>query len=150
MCFEDEKLIPKLHELDNPGRWPASLYTGEHAKIRELMENTKSDLSSLRTGRLLNQNLRREVIVFLDREKMLKGVREHHQEREEAGMLMELDKETDAEWRVSTIEPYLKEWNCRMKRVTEVVRSMGFLTTKMEQLVAGCNGSGVRRPKTVE
>lgn len=126
MTFEDEKLIPKLHKLGNRGRWPASLYTDEHGKVKELLRKTKSKLSSLGNRRLSNQASRREIIDFLDRERTFKGLCEHHQEREETGMLPELDKQTSEEWRAAIIEPFLKEWNCRMKHTTEAVNGMDF------------------------
>jgi hypothetical protein len=149
MRFEDEQLIPKLYELGDRGRWSGSLYSDEHAKIQQLMEKTKSGLSSLRTGQLLNQDLRREVIDLLDNEKTFKGVREHHQEREEVGMLPELDKKADAEWRARTIEPYLKEWNCCMKHATEIVGEW-VSRNKMEQIVAHYHGPKIQLLDEVE
>lgn len=124
MGFEDEKLIPKLDELGNRGRWPASLYTDEHAKVRELMEKTEDNLLSLSKGKLSNKDLRREIIAFLDKEKTFKGLCEHHQEREEAGMLPELDKHTDTKWRASIIEPFLKEWDDCMERNMNIVHEI--------------------------
>lgn len=118
MDFEDAKLIPKLDGLGDRGRWPASLYTDEHAKVQKLMGKTEDNLRSLGKGQLSNKDSRREIIAFLDKEKTFKGLCEHHQEREEAGMLPELDKQTDTKWRTSIIEPFLKEWNDCMERNT--------------------------------
>jgi hypothetical protein len=121
MGFEDETLIPKLDGLGDRGRWPASLYTAEHAKVQELMGKTEANLLSLSKGQLSNKDLRREIIAFLDQEKTFKGLMEHHHEREEAGMLPELDSQTDTKWRAGIIEPFLKEWNELWGR-TEVLR----------------------------
>jgi hypothetical protein len=71
--------------------------------------------------------LRREIIAFLDKEKTFKALCEHHQEREEAGMLPELDKHTDIEWRASIIEPFLKDWNDCMERNMKIVNRIDFL-----------------------
>ena len=122
MGFEDDKLIPKLDGLGDWGRWPASLYTAEHAKIQELVGKTEGNLRSLSKGQLSNKDLRREIIAFLDQEKTFKGLCEHHQEREEAGMLPELDRQTDTKWRASVIEPFLKEWNdCMDRNMSNVI-----------------------------
>ncbi len=124
MGFEDEKLIPKLDGLGDRGRWTAALYTDEHAKVQDLMGKTEDNLLSLSKGQLSNKNLRREIIAFLDNEKTFKGLCEHHQEREEAGMFPELDRQTDTKWRASIIEPFLKEWNCCMERNTSIVNEI--------------------------
>jgi hypothetical protein len=126
MSFEDEELIPKLAQLGDQGRWPVSLYTGEHSKVQELMGKTRNSLLSLSEDQLSNKSLRRRIIGFLDKEKTFKGLLEHHQEREEAGMLPELDGHTDTRWRVSVIKPFLKEWNYRKERNMSIVNGIDF------------------------
>jgi len=124
--FEDKQLIPKLDGFVNQRRWPASLYTSEHAKIQELLEETEKNLLSLGNSQLSNQGLRRAIIALLDKQKTFKGLCEHHQEREEKGILPELDKQTGEKWRIGIIRPFLKEWNCCMKRTTEIVNGIDF------------------------
>ena len=124
--FEDKQLIPELDGLVSQSRWPALLYTSEHAKIQELLEETEKNLLSLSKSQLSNQDLRREIIALLDEEKTFKGLCEHHQEREERGILPELDKQTDEKWRIRIIKPFLKEWNCCTKRITEIVNGIDF------------------------
>jgi hypothetical protein len=126
MDFEDEKLIPKLVALDYRGRWPASLYKSEHAKVQDLMGKTEDRLQALRQCQLSSKELRREIIAFLDKEKTFKGVCEHHQEREEAGILPELDQQTDPAWRASIIETFLAEWNDNMERNMRIVNDLDF------------------------
>ena len=126
MSFEDESLIPGLDGLGERGRWPASLYRDEHAKVQELMGKTRNSLLSLSEDRLSNKSLRRRIIGFLDKEKTFKGLLEHHQEREEVGILPELDAHTDTRWRVSVIKPFLKEWNDRMQRNMSIVNGIDF------------------------
>ncbi len=111
MRFEDEVLIPKLAELGDRGRWRASLYTDEHAKIQQLLSKTEVELRYLGRAELSGSALRREIIAFLDDEKTFKGLCEHHQQREETGILPELDEQTDAGWRAAVIEPFLAAWN---------------------------------------
>jgi hypothetical protein len=85
------------------------------------MGKTEENLLSLSKRQLSDKDLRREIIAFLDQEKTFKGLCEHHQEREEAGMLPELDRHSDTEWRASVIEPFLKEWNDCMERNMSIV-----------------------------
>jgi hemerythrin-like domain-containing protein len=123
MDFEDGQLIPRHHELDIQGQWPASLYTDEHTKIQKLMGLIEVDLLSLSDGRLSDQKLRRGIIAFLDKQKTFKGLSEHHQEREEKGLLPELDKQTEPKWRANVIEPFLHEWNgCLQDRTNIAVQ----------------------------
>ena len=126
MGFEDEELIPKLDGLSDQSRWPASLYADEHAKVQELMGKTENDLLSLSKGRLSNKDFRRRIISFLDKERTFKRLCEHHQEREEAGMLPELDRQTDTKWRLSVIGPFLREWNCCMDHNMDIVIGIDF------------------------
>jgi hypothetical protein len=127
MSFEDEQLIPKLGELGDRGRWPASLYTSEHDKIQELLQKAEGRLLALSKDRLAGKVLRRDIIIFIENEKVFKGVCEHHQEREEAGLLPELDQQTDVKWRKSIIEPFFNEWNNGMKRCLIIVDEIDWL-----------------------
>ena len=108
--FEDTQLLTRLEELDDPGGWPASLYGHEHNKITSLLTQLEKDLLRLNARELSGTALRIELIELLDREKSIKGLCEHHQEREEAGMLPALDEQTDAAWRKAIIEPFIAEW----------------------------------------
>ena len=126
MSFEEEKLIPRLDGLGIRGRWPASLYTDEHAKVKQLLGKTENNLLSLIERNASNRDLRREIIVFLDTEKSFKGLCEHHQEREEAGLLPELEKQADEKWCASVIEPFENQWNACMKRNMKIIDGIDF------------------------
>jgi hypothetical protein len=108
--FEDTHLLPKLAELDDPGDWPASLYNHEHNKIGALLIKLTNDIAQLNRQKLVGTALHVELIELLDREKSFKGLCEHHQEREEKGMLPALDRQTETAWRQSIIEPFTDEW----------------------------------------
>ena len=114
--FEDEHLLPRLAKLDDPGDWAASLYNHEHKKIDELLTRLSEHLARLNARGLTGTALRAEIIELLDREKSFKGLCEHHQEREEAGMLPALDRQTNAAWRISLIEPFIDEWRAKDHR----------------------------------
>ncbi len=124
MAFEDGQLIPRLDEPGYQGRWPASLYSAEHAKVQGLMGKTENHLLLLNKGQLSGKVLRREIIAFLDNEKTFKGLCEHHQTREEAGILPELDKQTDTEWRKSIIKLFLKDWTYCLERNMSIVNEI--------------------------
>jgi hypothetical protein len=140
MTFEDEKLLPELYRLDDPGRWPASLYTSEHSKVEELMGKTRNRLLSLSKGAHSHANPRREIIALLDWEKTLKGVCEHHQEREEQGLLPALDEQTDSEWRASIIEAFIYEWNDCADRNMHIVNGMTFPQRKWDGIFQDSTG----------
>ncbi len=108
--FEDKYLLTRLEDLDNPGDWPPSLYSHEHRKITTMLASLEEDIVRLSKQALTGTALRSELIETLDREKSIKGLCEHHQEREEAGMLPALDAQTDKEWRAAIIEPFISEW----------------------------------------
>lgn len=123
--FEDENLIPKFNELGNHGRWPASMYMVEHDKIRDLLEKTEKYLLELCETRLEGRNLRRNIIAFLDREKTLKGYCEHHQDREENGLLPELDRMADSKWRADIIGSFIEDWEKSVKQHMDSINKLG-------------------------
>jgi len=126
MDFENEKLLPALTELGDPGRWPASLYSSEHDKVQELLQQAGRRLLSLHEARLSSRETRRGIIVLLDEQKTLKGVCEHHQEREQVGLLPELDKLADTQWRTRIIKPFLEEWAQRMEHNINIAKQLEF------------------------
>ena len=108
--FEDEHLIGPLEDLEDPGPWPAALYGKEHDKIDTQLARIVGQLGALIEQDTGGTALRLELIALLDREKTFKGLCEHHQEREEAGLLPVLDAQTTAEWRMTILEPFNAEW----------------------------------------
>ena len=113
--FEDTYLLPRLAELETPGDWPVSLYHHEHNKIGDLMTRLEKQLLELSARELAGTELHYALIELLDREKSIKGLCEHHQEREEAGMLPALDQQTDEAWRTSILVPFIDEWQATVK-----------------------------------
>jgi len=108
--FEDNHLLPRLIDLDDPGAWPPSLYSFEHNKIDDLLARLEENLERLGARELAGSALNFEIIELLDQEKSFKGLCEHHQEREEAGMLAMLDRQTDEAWRAEIIAPFVADW----------------------------------------
>ena len=108
--FEDEHLFPRLAKLAEPGDWPPRIYVHEHDKIDERLQQLGRMLGELIDSESTGTELRMGIITLLDQEKSYKGLTEHHQEREEAGMLPALDAQTDANWRSAILEPFTAEW----------------------------------------
>lgn len=120
--FEDTHLLTRLAELDDPGDWKASLYSHEHNKIGDLLTGLEEYLVQLSARELTGTALRAALIELLDREKSFKGLCEHHQEREEAGMLPALDRQTDTVWRTAIIEPFVEEWRTKIAALAIAAR----------------------------
>jgi len=118
MRFEDEHLIPALAALGDAARWPAALYDSEHRKIEQLLEKVDARLVSIRPEPMSSRRFRRRLLALLDYERTFKGVSEHHQEREESGMLPELDRHRDAAWRAGVLAAFLVRWHECLKRNT--------------------------------
>ena len=108
--FEDDHLLQRLADLDDPGDWPTSLYRHEHSKIDDTLKRVEENVVRLQARELSGTALRFGIIEILDREKSFKGLCEHHQEREEAGMLPALDRHTEPEWRNAIIAPFVEAW----------------------------------------
>ncbi len=95
MQIEENYLFPMFAKLEHQSKWDVSLYEKEHKKINKLMQDTKQDLQWLIEQELADSDLRRNIIALLDKQKTLKGLNEHHEEREEDAMLKELEQQLD-------------------------------------------------------
>ena len=93
--IEDNYLLPEFAKIERKTQWDSSLYEKEHTKITNLYENINEDLKWLSEQELNDSDQRRNIIALLDKEKTLKGLSEHHEEREEEAMLKELDEQLE-------------------------------------------------------
>jgi hemerythrin-like domain-containing protein len=89
--LEEEYLLPVLERAVARPAWAASVYRAEHAKILALGDKLTTRLDELQPIGLG----RRVLIALLDKQRSYKNVLEHHEEREEKGMLPELDAALD-------------------------------------------------------
>ena len=80
-------LLPLHAEIEGV-RWPSSLYKLEHDKIIKLMRKAERQLRSIQRHK--HTDCRRDIVEIIDYQRSLKGVLEHHEEREEQGLLAEL------------------------------------------------------------
>lgn len=83
----EESHLLRLHEelVDEP-QWKTLIYREEHNKIRDMLKEV-----IVRLNQTPVTNNRRWTIEILDYERVFKNVLEHHEEREEKGLLIELD-----------------------------------------------------------
>ncbi len=110
MHFEDDVFLPKYADLEEQGKWDATLYQQEHQKVTELYLKIERELQWLMEQSLSESQLRRNIIQLLDREKSFKGLCEHHQEREEICLFVELDRQADAHWLAEMRESFALQW----------------------------------------
>lgn len=96
MQIEERYLFPEFSKIKRTSRWDGSLYEKEHDKINQLYNNVVKDLDWLSEQTLGESELRRKIIALLDKEKTLKGLNEHHEEREEDAMMKELDAQLES------------------------------------------------------
>jgi hemerythrin HHE cation binding domain-containing protein len=95
MKIEENYLFPKFAKIERASKWDVSLYEKEHDKINLLYNNIEEDLEWLSEQDLTDSQMRRNIIALLDKEKTLKGLNEHHEEREEEALLKELDEQLE-------------------------------------------------------
>lgn len=93
--IENNYLLPEFDEIDRRTQWDSSLYEKEHEKITKLFESISEDLNWLADQDFNESDKRRNIIALLDKEKTLKGLNEHHEDREEEAMLKELDEQLE-------------------------------------------------------
>lgn len=89
ISLEDEHLIPAHQSLNTEKHWQTRVYQEEHLKLHELLSNIRQMVRKAPE----QTELRRWVIELIDYERTFKNVMEHHEEREEKGLLLELDHE---------------------------------------------------------
>ena len=95
MHIEERYLFPAFEKIERKSKWDVSLYEKEHKKINQFCEKISEDINWLIDQDLNESQLRRNIIAVLDKEKTLKGLNEHHEDREEEAMLKELDEQLD-------------------------------------------------------
>ena len=87
LTLENELLIPAHDSLGCNKQWRTQVYKEEHSKLVDLLDNIRHMLSK----EPAEERMRRWVIEVIDYERTFKNVMEHHEEREEKGLLLEID-----------------------------------------------------------
>lgn len=91
--LEDQLLLPAHETITAEKSWRTLIYQEEHKKLLSLLSNMREMMSKPPEP----HDMRRWVIEFIDYERTFKNVMEHHEEREEKGLLMELDNHLDTD-----------------------------------------------------
>lgn len=87
---EESELLPRLAALPAP-RWPPALYLAEHAKLRQLCARYAQTLAAaIAAAPATAPRRRRQALNLIDALHPLRHVLEHHQQREDQGLLPEL------------------------------------------------------------
>ena len=95
MQLEEKYLFAEFAKIERETKWDVSLYEKEHEKINQLYQNIVDDLNWLSEQDLNESQLRRNIIALIDKEKTLKGLNEHHEDREVEAMLKELEEKLE-------------------------------------------------------
>ncbi len=93
--LEECYLFPEFVKIERQSKWDVSLYEKEHEKIGSLFDTISYDLNWLSDQQFPDAQLRQNIIAMLDKEKTFKGLTEHHEEREEEGMLKDMEEQLE-------------------------------------------------------
>lgn len=110
MRQEELRIFPRHAALAEQGRWSTELYLKEHEKLRQLLAAVGAGLAEIRAGGLDARQLRRNVLALLEREKTLKGLLEHHEQREESAMFPMLERQLAPEALAALVAELAPEW----------------------------------------
>lgn len=87
MRHEEELLLPLYARHGPSKRWPLVLFTGQHQRMRELLDAVAERLRSMPA-----EVRPRDVIALLDFERTYKHLSEHHDGAEREGLFPALDR----------------------------------------------------------
>jgi hemerythrin superfamily protein len=101
MRHEDERILPRYALLPRVRGGGVELFSGEHRKIRELLDEVSGLVRALDRRA---PSARREVVHAFDRTALLKGLLEHHDLREGQILYPRLDEATSEEEKRALLE----------------------------------------------
>jgi hypothetical protein len=88
MQHEENLLLPLYAETGEAPRFPLVLYTGQHQKLRGMLETIIARLGELSGD---SRSIRRGVLAIFDQETTFKHLNEHHDGAERGGLFARLD-----------------------------------------------------------
>jgi hypothetical protein len=118
--MEEELLLLALERVVTAPAWRADIYRLEHVKVLDLADKLDRLLGQLRHTR----PDRRTLIELLDKQRSYKNVLEHHEEREEKGMLPELDAALSAAELVQINKVCAESWQALFQQQLVVVTGL--------------------------
>lgn len=83
--FEERNLLPRCDAMGGV-QWPGAVYKAEHRRIEQLLHRAADRLTRARGSEISPAVL----VSLLDEERTLKRLVEHHHEREEKALFVEL------------------------------------------------------------
>lgn len=83
--FEERNLLPRCNAMGGV-QWPGAVYKAEHRRIEQLLRRAADRLTRARGSEISPAVL----VSLLDEERTLKRLVEHHHEREEKALFVEL------------------------------------------------------------
>jgi len=115
----EDRVLLELHRQQclDP-KWNTSIYMHEHRKIYDLLDKMGVRIHELETLTT------RDVIEILDEQKTLKGVIEHHGEREEKGMMAELENVLSAEDKVGLMGRLESVWRDTNQQIQQTLAGL--------------------------
>jgi len=108
MRHEEREVLSVFARAGDVPRWPPVLYTGQHEKMRGMLDRAAAGLEAMARER--PANLRRAVIALLDFEATYKHLHEHHDGAEREGLFPTCDGVTTVDERRQLVERLRAEW----------------------------------------
>lgn len=107
MRHEERSLLPVYDELVPNPSFPTRLYTGQHRRMRELLDGAAERLALIDPH---GAGAKRAVLALLDYESTYKHLVEHHEDAERRGLFAALGFELDARHQAELVDPCIAEW----------------------------------------
>ncbi len=117
----EDRILLDLHSQHCASpRWNTQVYFHEHRKIYDLLDKIGERVAALTEITTL------DVIELLDMEKTLKGVLEHHGEREEQGLMSELQDCLSEQHSLELIDQLNDYWRDTNRLVQQTVAGLQY------------------------
>lgn len=96
MDFENNYIFTEVCKLKAPSRWDMHVYRKEHEKIEKLLLNVQEQLQAYlsSSGRMKRLHL----LELLEKQSTLRHVLEHHEQREEQDIFLQLTDDVLKPW----------------------------------------------------
>jgi hypothetical protein len=107
MQHEETLLFPLYVEVGVAPRFPLLLYTGQHDKLRGMLDAIIDRLNELSGD---GRAVRRAVLSVFDRETTFKHLSEHHDGAERDGLFSQLDARVEPERASQLVQRCWHEW----------------------------------------
>lgn len=118
MRHEEELLLPRFAEHERSARWPARLYTGQHVKLRQLLDIAAASLGAMPPAAGARC---RATLALLDLETSYRRLSEHHDQMERRGLFPALERCLERAEQDAIVEHCLREWDAAAREIGAVL-----------------------------